>query len=58
MYEILRQFTEIGMIRQANESFSQSVARIVASVGEVKVGLGYPHRKNLLLATGLDFLGP
>jgi hypothetical protein len=44
--------SEIGMIMKPNESFSQWVARIVASVSEVKVGLGYPHSKNLLHASG------
>ena len=54
MYEILRQFTEIGMIRQANESFSQSVARIVASVGEVKVGLGWVTHTERTFCLPLD----
>jgi hypothetical protein len=45
-------YSEIGMIMKPNESFSQSVASLVASVSEVKVGLDYPHRKNLLHATG------
>jgi len=31
------------MIMELNESFSQSVARIVANVSQVKVGSGYPH---------------
>jgi hypothetical protein len=45
------------MIMELNESFSQSVARIVANVSKVKVGSGYPHRNNRLHATRCD-LGP
>jgi len=46
------------MIMELNESFSQSVVRIVASVSEVKVGSGYQHRKNLLHANGCDLVDP